>query len=123
MSNSSEEEERTFVIAQFQQPTDDDVPIRSLITQSNESAVVAWHVKPGQRILPHIHPNGQDTWTILSGQGMYQIDAEGTTIAIGVGFVVVARKGQVHGVYNHGTEPLEFLSVVAPAGAGYEPVV
>jgi quercetin dioxygenase-like cupin family protein len=44
----------------------------------------------------------QDTWTILSGQGSYQIDAAGTSRPIGVGDVVVAYTGCVHGVYNNG---------------------
>ena len=111
--------ERVFEVARFQQPADGE-PIRSVITESEESAVVAWHVKPGQRLSPHVHPAGQDTWTILSGQGQYQMDAEGNTRTIGPGVVVVAHKGQVHGVYNNGTEPLEFVSVVSPAASGYE---
>jgi quercetin dioxygenase-like cupin family protein len=112
--------ERLYFVAQFQQPADGE-PIRSVITESVDSAVVAWVVKPGQRISPHIHPNGQDTWTILSGTGLYQLDAEGTTERIGPGVVVVAHRGEVHGVYNDGTESLEFVSVVAPAASGYEP--
>jgi oxalate decarboxylase/phosphoglucose isomerase-like protein (cupin superfamily) len=33
---------------------------------------------------------------------------------------VVAPRGCVHGVLNHGDEPLRFISVVSPASAGYE---
>ena len=113
--------ERLYVVAQCQQPADGE-PVRSVITESLDSAVVAWHVKPGQRISPHMHPSGQDTWTILSGTGQYQLDAEGNTKRIGPGVVVVAHRGEVHGVYNDGVEPLEFVSVVAPAASGYEPV-
>jgi len=82
--------------------------------------IVAWHLKPGQRIAAHIHPHGQDSWTILSGQGEYQLTASGPTHSIVAGDVVVAPTGAVHGVYNSGSEILSFISVVAPAEAGFQ---
>lgn len=95
-------------------------PIRSVITESTESAVIAWHVNPGQRISAHLHPQGQDTWIIQSGMGKYQLDKAGTTKNIKAGDVVVAHFGETHGVLNTGTEPLIFISVVSPALSGYE---
>lgn len=112
-------EHRLFKSADFMQPADGD-PIRSVITQSPEAVVVAWYVKPGQRIANHVHPNGQDTWTILSGMAEYQLDADGGSCVIEAGDVLVAPIGAVHGVFNHGAEPLVFISVVTPADAGYE---
>lgn len=110
---------RIFNSAQFFQPTDGE-PIRSVVTESKDSVVVAWYIKPGQKILPHIHPHGQDTWTILSGVGEYYLDAAGTTKLIVTGDIVVAPTGCVHGVFNSGNEPLVFISVVSPAEAGYQ---
>lgn len=97
----------------------DGEPLRSVVDESEHSVIVAWHVEPGQQIAPHTHPDGQDTWTILSGQGLYQVDDKGNTVAVVPGDVVVARKGQVHGVLCTGTQPLRFISVVAPFEAGY----
>jgi quercetin dioxygenase-like cupin family protein len=101
------------------QPSDGE-PIRSVITQSADATVVAWHIRPGQRIAAHVHPSGQDTWTILSGSGEYLIDADGSTRTIRAGDVVVAHMGQIHGVLNSGTVPLVFVSVVSPLEAGFE---
>jgi quercetin dioxygenase-like cupin family protein len=112
---------RIFKSAQFFQPADGE-PIRSVITESHDAVVVAWYVKPGQEIGAHLHPNGQDTWTILSGAGTYYLDTGGTTQPIAAGDVVVAPVGCVHGVFNHGEEPLKFISVVSPAEAGYQPI-
>jgi len=109
---------RIFHSADWLQPVDGE-PIRSVVTQSAEVVVVAWHVKPGQRIAAHVHPHGQDTWTVLSGQGQYQTDEQGSTHTITAGDVVVAPTGSVHGVHNTGSEPLVFVSVVCPADAGY----
>lgn len=113
--------ERIFAVKQFQQAAEGE-PIRSVITQSSDSAVVAWLVQPGQRISPHVHPDGQDTWTVLAGQGQYQFDRQGNTRPIRVGDVVVAHRNDVHGVLNDGTVPLEIVSVVSPAEAGYKPL-
>jgi quercetin dioxygenase-like cupin family protein len=110
---------RIFNSSKFLQPTDGE-PIRSVVTESKDAVVVAWYIKPGQEIAAHIHPNGQDTWTILTGKGEYYLDRAGTKKAIVAGDVVVAHTGSVHGVFNNGNEPLVFISVVSPADAGYQ---
>ncbi|WP_425216034.1 cupin domain-containing protein [Tumidithrix helvetica] len=110
---------RVFKSSQFFQPADGE-PIRSVVTESKDAVVVAWYIKPGQEIAAHLHPNGQDTWTILSGKGEYYLDRAGTTKPIMEGDVVIAPIGSVHGVFNHGNEPLIFISVVSPADAGYQ---
>jgi len=91
-----------------------------VITESDQSAVIAWYVNPGQRISAHIHPNGQDTWIIQSGEGDYQLNREEETKHIKAGDVVVAHAGEVHGVLNTSSAPLIFVSVVSPALSGYE---
>jgi quercetin dioxygenase-like cupin family protein len=110
---------RIFNSAKFYQIADGE-PIRSVVTESSDAVVVAWYLQPGQEISAHIHPHGQDTWTILAGKGEYYLDRSGTTQSIGAGDVVVAPTGQVHGVFNPGNEPLIFISIVSPAEAGYQ---
>ena len=94
--------------------------MRSVITESKDAVIVAWHIKPKQEVFPHIHPNGQDTWTILSGKGEYYLDKTGNTETIVAGDVIIAPVGSVHGVFNNGEEPLVFISIVTPADAGYQ---
>jgi quercetin dioxygenase-like cupin family protein len=110
---------RIFDSSKFFQPTDGEA-IRSVVTESKDAVIVAWYIKPGQEIPAHIHPHGQDTWTILSGSGEYYLDKAGSRKSIVAGDVVVAHTGCVHGVFNNGNEPLIFISVVSPANAGYE---
>jgi quercetin dioxygenase-like cupin family protein len=110
---------RIFHASNFLQPTDGE-PIRSVVTESKDAIVVAWYIKPGQKVSAHTHPDGQDTWTVLSGKGEYYLDQLGTTQSIVAGDVVVAHTGCVHGVVNNGDEPLTFISVVSPADAGYQ---
>ncbi len=111
---------RIFNSSKFFQPTDTGEPIRSVITESPDATIVAWYIQPGQEIPAHIHPHGQDTWTILSGAGEYYVDRAGVTKSIVVGDVVIAPTGCVHGVFNSSDEALVFISVVSPAAAGYE---
>jgi quercetin dioxygenase-like cupin family protein len=113
---------RIFNSTDWFRPADDE-PVRSVITESDLAVVVAWYIQPGQSIAAHVHPHGQDTWTILSGQGEYYLDAAGNQQLIQAGDVVVAPKGAIHGVCNSGTAPLTLISVVAPAAAGYEPLL
>jgi len=110
---------RVFQAADHLQVSDGE-PIRSVVAASEHAVVVAWHVEPGQSIAPHRHPDGQDTWTILSGAGLYQVDADGKTLAITAGDIVIAPQGHVHGVRCTSGEPLRFISVVAPPEAGFE---
>lgn len=113
--------QRLFKVADFLRPAEGE-PIRSVITESADAAVIAWSVNPGQRISAHVHPDGQDTWTILSGCGEYTVSAHGDTIAVAEGDVLVAHRGEVHGVLNTGQQQLVFISVVSPAAAGFKPV-
>jgi quercetin dioxygenase-like cupin family protein len=110
---------RIYTSQEFFQPSSGD-PIRSVVTETADTVVVAWHVAPGQTIAPHVHPSGCDVWTILSGRGRYISTTSGETHEVVAGDVAVANAGQVHGVINDGPEPLTFISVVAPIGAGYE---
>lgn len=112
---------RIFDSADYFQPTEGE-PIRSVIAESENATIVAWYIKPGQEIGAHIHPHGQDTWTILSGKGEYYLDAAGSRKSIFAGDVAIARPGCVHGVFNSSDEPLIFISVVSPSNAGYQPV-
>lgn len=113
--------QRVFKSSDHMQVSDSE-PIRSVVLESEHSVIVAWHVRPGQTIAAHVHPEGQDTWTILTGHGDYQIDEHGNTVKVAPGDVVVAQQGQVHGVMCTSSEPLRFISVVAPLEAGYVPL-
>lgn len=108
---------RVFAMEDFIVPSDE-VPVRSVVVETAEAVVIVWHVAPGREIAAHLHPAGQDTWTVLSGSADYYLGA-GETRAVGKGSIVVARPGEVHGALNTGSEPFVFVSVVSPGQAGY----
>ena len=110
---------RVFAVADYIQTSDGD-PVRSVVLETAESVIVVWYVLPGQEIMAHTHPQGQDTWTVLSGGAEY-FQGDGVVCKINTGEIVVARPGQVHGARNTGTVPFVFVSVVASGNAGYAP--
>jgi quercetin dioxygenase-like cupin family protein len=112
-------ENRLFSLDEARQKSPKE-PIRSVMSQTDACTVVLWHVLPGQKIAPHIHPHGQDTWIVQSGKAQYISDSHGTQTPIGPGAVVIAHAGQVHGAIQVGDEPFEFVSVVAPGEAGFQ---
>ncbi len=91
-------ESRIFSVAEYVQPSEGE-PIRSVVLETRDSIIVVWHVHPGQEIAAHIHPHGQDTWTVLSGMADY-FQGNGIVRALREGEIAVARPGQVHGARN-----------------------
>ena len=103
--------------ADYLKPSDGE-PIRSVITQTEDAITLAWTLAPGQKISPHYHPDGQEIITILSGTGQLQRDAEGNFANVKVGDVVIANRGEIHGIINNSTEPLVFIAIQTPASLG-----
>jgi quercetin dioxygenase-like cupin family protein len=108
---------RIFSVAGYTRPSQGE-PIRSVVLETADSAVVVWHAHPGQEIAAHVHPHGQDTWTVLSGEAQYFLGG-GVVRDLKAGDIAIARPGQVHGAINTGREPLVFVSVVASGKAGF----
>ncbi len=108
---------RIFSVEKHIRPSEGD-SIRSVVLETKDSAVVVWHAHPGQEIAAHIHPHGQDTWTVISGQAEYFL-GDGVVAHLKVGDIAIAEPGQVHGALNTGSEPFVFVSVVASGNAGF----
>ncbi|MBL8412959.1 MAG: cupin domain-containing protein [Propionivibrio sp.] len=113
-----ETESRLFSLSDYIQASDGE-PIRSVVLETDDSAVVVWHAHPGQEIAAHIHPHGQDTWTVISGEAEYY-QGGGQVARLKAGDIAIAKPGQVHGAMNTGHTPLIFVSVVASGNAGFE---
>lgn len=109
---------RIFPLIDFLQPSPG-TPIRSVVLETEQAVVVAWHVAPGQEIAAHIHPNGQDTWTVIAGRAVYYL-GDGQAMPLKTGDITIAKSGEVHGALNVGSEPFIFVSVVTGSNAGFQ---
>lgn len=69
-------------------------------------------LQPGDSIGYHPHVTNEDTYIIVSGQGVFK-DKDGKDVPVKAGDVTIVRKGESHGIANTGKEPLVFIDVIA----------
>lgn len=74
---------------------------------------ISWlTLPPGDSIGYHKHISNEDTYVIVSGQGLFK-DSDGKDHPVKAGDVTIVRKGESHGLANTGKEPLVFIDVIA----------
>ena len=74
---------------------------------------VSWlRIMPGDSIGYHQHVTNEDTYVIVSGEGVFK-DKDGKDKPVKAGDVAIVRKGESHGIANTGTEPLVLIDVIA----------
>jgi len=108
---------RIFSVAAQVRPSTGE-PIRSVVLETESAAVVVWHAHPGQEIAAHVHPRGQDTWTVIAGEAEYY-RGDGMVSRLAAGDIAIAGPMQVHGARNTGSVPFIFVSVVSTGDAGF----
>lgn len=69
-------------------------------------------LKPGASIGLHKHESNEDTYIIVSGEGVFT-DTAGKETVVKAGDVTIARAGEQHALKNTGPEPLAFLDIIA----------
>lgn len=74
---------------------------------------IGWLTLPkGASIGLHKHTDNEDSYIIISGQGLF-IDGNGKQTPVEAGDITIARPGQSHALKNIGEQPLVFINVVA----------
>lgn len=68
-------------------------------------------LKPGASIGMHKHEVNEDTYIIVSGEGVFT-DSEGKETPVKAGDITIARKGDQHALKNTGKEDLVFLDII-----------
>ena len=65
---------------------------------------------PGSSIGDHAHSGDSETYFFLKGKGRY--NDNGTWVDIEAGDMTFCPDGELHGVENTGTEPMEFIALI-----------
>jgi mannose-6-phosphate isomerase-like protein (cupin superfamily) len=74
---------------------------------------VTWvNVPPGAEQRPHSHPDSEQIYVIVRGNGRMQV--AGDTEQVGEGDVVFIPPAATHGIKNEGPEPLVYVSAASP---------
>lgn len=86
---------------------------RDAAQQDQAIKEIGWMtLQPGDSIGFHKHETNEDTYIIISGEGIFK-NTDGKEYPVKAGDVTIARKGQSHALVNTGKEPLVFLDVIA----------
>jgi len=91
-----------------------------VIFKSEIHEIHLWRVTPGDWIYPHIHPNNDDIWYIIQGEGEYYYSSVNTKI-VKPGDISVAKPGDVHGMFNSGIKDIIVYSILSPLPVEIEP--
>lgn len=92
--------------------TRDDKPFKTTFHLSERLLVGLNTLKTGQAQALHEHANQDKCYVVLAGQGEFTVGHRKQTC--GPGELVLAPAGEVHGVRNTGSDPLSFLTIIAP---------
>ena len=93
--------------------------IFELIGKGEESGGILSHslaqilIPPGKSSAPHFHQESEETYFILSGEGMMTLDQKQFTLKPGQACSI--SPGEIHQIVNQGEKDLEFLAVCVPA--------
>jgi quercetin dioxygenase-like cupin family protein len=83
------------------------------IFKSNDHEIHLWRIIPGEWVYPHTHPHTEDIWYIVQGVGEYYTTSQEKR-TVGPGDIATASPGEVHGIFNSGTEDIIVYSVLSP---------
>ncbi len=99
--------------------TKDGSTIRELLAHRNSSirnqSLAEATVPPGVKTQLHMHPQTEEIYYILRGQGLMHLN--GTQRTVGSGDAIAIPPGVAHCIENNHSEDLVFLCCCAP---GYE---
>lgn len=111
--------ERIFKI--FQMVPNTGSAYRASILNAKNHEIHLWRITPGEWIYPHTHPQTDDIWYIVQGAGEYYTTAKEKK-TVKPGDIAVASPGDVHGIFNSGSEDIVIISVLSPLPVEIEEV-
>ena len=87
----------------------DHKPQKETLWAGDTSRINLMNLLPGQEIKPHLH-DGDHIWVVLEGSGVL-LSTEGNDQAFSTGNIIIAPRGQFHGVRNNTNGNLVFASI------------
>jgi quercetin dioxygenase-like cupin family protein len=76
------------------------------------SMVAEMTLAPGAIIAYHIHPNDEEIYLLIKGNGNY-IEHDRSEHPVSAGSYTFCPRGEGHGLINNTSEPLVFLAFIA----------
>lgn len=111
-------ESRIYKVSDYLKESNE-AALKTAITATDKTGTVVWVVKPGQSVKCHRHPNADDVWYVLEGEGQFHCEVGKSTL-VKAGDVIINKAGDCHGVTNNTDKDFKFLGILAPVPAQYE---
>ena len=82
-------------------------------TAARRQSLAEATVDPGRETAEHFHPQSEELYYFVTGEGRMRLDADESPVT--AGDCVVIPPGTTHKLWNTGTAPLVLLCCCAPA--------
>jgi len=93
-------------------------PIKAVITPATAGSKKIVYVhgtfKPGEGLVPHIHPESEEIYLVISGNGTVYEGKEKKEIGISAGTALYIPAGIIHYVRNTGKTNLDIAFFLSP---------
>lgn len=91
---------------------------KEVFYETENTVGAVWCMYPGQTLPIHSHALADDIWIVIQGEADYYPEC-GQMVKIKAGDIVVARKGQKHGMTNNSHECFVMLGIAGPTPIGF----
>lgn len=91
---------------------------KKVFYETENTVGAVWCMHPGQTLPIHSHKAADDIWIVIQGEADYYPEC-GQMVKIKAGDVVVARRGEKHGMTNNSDEYFVMLGIAGPTPIGF----
>lgn len=88
--------------------------VKLAASETGGISVVLHTFDPGALVPPHRHTREDEISCVISGEIGFRSD--GREVSLGAGGFIVKPRGELHSMWNAGTEPAPMIEIISPAG-------
>lgn len=88
--------------------------VKLAASETGAISIVEHTFDPGILIPPHRHTHEDEISYVISGEIGFRSD--GREVSLGAGGYIVKPRGELHSMWNAGTEPARMIEIITPAG-------
>lgn len=88
--------------------------VKLAASETGGISIVEHRFDPGVLVPPHRHTREDEISCVISGEIGFRSD--GREVSLGAGGYIVKPRGELHSMWNAGSEPARMIEIVTPAG-------
>ena len=88
--------------------------VKLAASETGAISIVEHTFDPGVLIPPHRHTHEDEISCVISGEIGFRSDSR--EVSLGAGGYIVKPRGELHSMWNAGTEPARMIEIITPAG-------